>query len=254
MLVKIIGAVLGAFLAVSPALSERVPVQLGQPLARANLLKPGVRTYVRYFLSTNGAMEVIDIQTKEIRFESEGTAPRMRVIQRWDGPKQSRRLDSLVERDTLRPLTHQRDITQDGKLKREGFRFLPGEVVGLEGLSDNSRAGFAIATPQPPFNFEIDFETLQALPLRRDAEFAINFYHAGGGPPKTYIFKVAGEETITFAGKPLGCWVVTTDYGRPNDPPSRFWIAKESQTVVRTHGLLPDGRAVIKALLPTTAP
>ena len=245
MLSKIIGAVLAAILAVTPALAERVPVQLGQPLARANLLKPGVRTYVRYFLSPDGAMEVIDIQTKEVRFESAGTTPRMRVIQRWDGPTRSRRLDSFVERGTLRPLTHQRDITQDGKL--------PSQVVGLDGISDNSRAGFAIATPDPPFNFEIDFETLQALPLRRNAEFAINFYHAGDSPPQSYVFKVASEESINFAGKPVDCWVVTTDYGRPNDPLSRFWIAKGGQTVVRTHSPLPDGRAVIKALVATTA-
>ena len=196
---------------------------------------------------------ISDLQTKEVLFEGQGSARRVRIVQRWDGPNGSLRLDSLVEAMTLRPITHQRDLHKGAAVRREGFRFLPDRVVGIADQPDNIRKDFYIAAPVPTFNFEIDLETLTTLPLRKGAEFEITFYHPGGGPPAPYIFKVAGEEQLYLAGQPVDCWVVTTDYNTPGTTPSRFWVAKGSQVVVRVHNPLPGGGASIKALLPSSA-
>ncbi|HYI42200.1 MAG TPA: hypothetical protein VD768_01070 [Sphingomicrobium sp.] len=230
-----------------PAAAAPTPVPVGSTLARIDKLQPGARHYVRYFQMKDGSVELVDFQAKTISFEGD----RIRITQSWRGPKGSRSLNSLIERGTMRPITHRRDSESAGKVLREGFRFGQDSVIAL-GEADDTNRDFRIATPEPTFNFEIDLEMLQALPWREGAEFSLNLYHPGAtAPPAAHVFKVAGSETLTLAGVPVECWVVTTDYNRPEVPLSRFWIAKQSQVVVRVHNPAPDGRAVIKALLPS---
>jgi hypothetical protein len=48
------------------------------------------------------------------------------------------------------------------------------------------------------------------------------------------VFKVTGSEVLTSsAGGKVDCWVMTTDYNRPNGKPPTFWLAKDSQVVVK---------------------
>lgn len=231
------------------ASAERVAIRLGDPLERFDKLRPGSRTYLRYTISADGVPEAIDIQTKTVAFEQKDGKRLVRIVQRWDGPKGSLRLDSLAEAGTLRPLTHQRDLHKDGTVRREGFRFLPGKIVGIAGQPDNIRKDFAVVSPVPAFNFEIDLETFATLPLRKGAEFEIPFYHPGGEAPAPYLFKVAGEETVAFAGQPIDCWVMTTDYNQPGSALTRIWIAKDNQVAIRVHTPNPKGGAWVKALV-----
>ncbi len=53
----------------------------------------------------------------------------------------------------------------------------------------------------------------------------------------------------TPAGGRIDCWVMTTDYNRSDFPPTRFWLAKDSQVMVKVVSPLPDGSAVVKVLL-----
>ena len=228
------------------ASAETIAVPMGKPLARFDKLKPGTRTYVHYIIWPSGSLHVADIQTREVRFEGEGAGRRVRIAQRSDGPDGTVVLDSLFENKTLRPITHQRDRYKGGKLIREGFRFLPDKVVGIADQLYNVRRDFALATPVPVFNFETDLETLTTLPLHKGAEFKIVFYQPGRAPPQPYLFKVTGDQRLNVGGQPIDCWVVTTDYNL-----SRFWIAKDSQVVVRVHSVLPDRSAgQVTALLP----
>ena len=65
-----------------------------------------------------------------------------------------------------------------------------------------------------------------------------------------YLFKVTGSEVLTTpAGGRIDCWVMTTDYNRPDFPATRFWLAKDSQVMVKVVSPLPDGSAVMKVLL-----
>jgi len=231
--------------------AERVQVRLGEPLARFDKLHAGTRTYLRHWIKADGTLEMIDLETKEVRFEMQDGQRRVHIIQHWTTPKVALTIDSLFEDKTLRPITHERITTKEGKTTRAGYRFLADKVIGLA-EPDNSQKDFEIAIPIPAFNFEVDLETLTTLPLRPNAQFEIIFYHPGGEPPASYVFKVAGQEKLDLAGKLIDCWVVTTDYNKPNEYLARFWIAKDSQTVVREHFAAPDGSAVVKALLPST--
>ncbi|MDR6623999.1 DUF3108 domain-containing protein [Caulobacter segnis] len=229
------------------------PVSVGQALARFDKLKPATHRYLRY-RQMGDTITPLDVWTREIRIEPDAAGvKRLHIVQHWDGstPGTVKTLDSWFELGTFRPFSHQRSTTgKDGQTKIEGFDFKPDRIVGLKDLPGNAQAAYDMASPQPAFNFETDMETLQALPLAAGYEAEIVFHHPGGEAPAPYRFKVTGSETLTSsAGGKVDCWVVTTDYNHPEWAPARFWLAKDSQVVVKVVSPAPDGSIWVKTLL-----
>jgi hypothetical protein len=135
-----------------------------------------------------------------------------------------------------------------------GYRFLPDKVEGLADLPDNSRKDFSLAYAEPAYNFELDMEFLQALPLADGYAANIVFYDAGIDPKADhYVFKVAGSDRIVgWDGRPVDCWVVTADYNT-GKVRSRFWFDKKSQVLIREEAPLDSGGTLVKTLLPPEA-
>lgn len=226
-------------------------VNVGTPLPRVDLLKAGTHHYLR-FMRAGEVNTAADIWTREVRFETRGGEQLMQIRQRWDGvgPAPSTRLiDSWFEAGSLRPRTHERVSTRDGKKVVEGFAFAPDRVTGLKELAGNTQKDLSVESPEATYNFEADIELLQTLPLAAGYEARINFYHPGGStPPQRYTFKVAGSQTIAGPAGPVDCWVVTTDYNRPGSV-STFWFAKGTQLMVRQESPLGEGKVMVKALI-----
>jgi hypothetical protein len=231
-------------------------VDVGTPLPRFKLLKPGIHHYLRYMRSADGANAPLDIWTREIRFEEREGKQQLHIVQRWDGAMTSptaapsvKRLDSWFDTATFRPLTHVRTTEKDGKRVVEGFVFTPERVSGMQDLADNTQKALSVASSEPTFNFETDIEFLQALPLAEGYEASINFYHPGSPTgPRRYSFKVTGSATIAGPGGPVDCWVVWTDYNMPGAE-STFWFAKATQQMVRQESAPRDGRVLVKTLI-----
>jgi len=236
------------------SLSSRAAVEnvdVGVPLPRFSLVKPGTHHYLRYMRTAEGASLPADIWTREVRFEERDGKQRLHIVQRWDGPPSApsvRRIDSWFETATFRPLTHVRTSEKDGKRVVEGFVFAPGRVSGMQDLADNMQKALSVAASEPTFNFETDIEFLQALPLAEGYEASISFYHPGGPPPQRYRFKVTGSETIAGPAGPVDCWVVWTDYNTPGGD-SKFWFAKTTQLMLRQESLPRDGKVLVKTLI-----
>ena len=238
---------------VATAQAAVTSVPVGPPLARFDTLKPGVHRYLRY-RQIGDTVTAIDVWTREIRFEDQDGQRRLHIVQHWDGAgaaTSNKQLDSWFEVGSFRPLTHVRRTQKDGASKVEGFVFQPDRIVGMKDLEGNAAQDFEVTSPQPSFNFETDMEFLQALPLAAGYEASIVFTHQGGGPPAPYVFKVAGSEILVGpGGGKIDCWVVTTDYNRPETPVTRFWFAKGSQVMIKQVSPLPDGSGVMgKTLL-----
>jgi hypothetical protein len=230
-------------------------IDVGTPLPRFSLVKPGTHHYLRYFRTPEGANIPLDIWAREVRFEQREGKQQMHIVQRWDGAMASptaagslKRLDSWFDTATFRPLSHVRITERDGKKLVEGVVFARDSVTGMQDLPDNALKALAVASSEPTFNFETDIEFLQALPLAEGYEASINFYHPGGPAPKRYSFKVSGSETIAGPGGPVDCWVVTTDYGTPGAD-AKFWFAKGSQLMLRQESAPRDGKVLVKTLL-----
>ncbi|WP_426190601.1 hypothetical protein [Massilia sp. DWR3-1-1] len=240
-------AALAALLAAAPAAFAATAVDVGTPLPRFALLKESTHHYLRFMQAGESSVPA-DIWTRTVRFEQGA----VRLTQRWDsaGPASTRVQESWFDKDTLRPRSHQRVSERDGKKTVEGFLFAPDKISGMPELADNTQKDLAMASPEPTFNFEADLETLQTLPLAAGYEASINFYHPGAStPPQRYLFKVSGSATIAGPAGPVDCWVVTTDYNRPEMPVSTFWFAKGTQLMVRQEAHMPGGKKLVKALI-----
>lgn len=247
-----VGAAL-AFAVTASAQAAVTPVPVGQPLARFDKLQPATHRYLRY-RQMGDTITPLDVWTREIRVEPDKAGvKRLHIVQHWDGstPGVVKKLDSWFELGTFRPYSHERRTTgKDGQTKIEGFDFKPDRIVGLKDLEANTTAAYDVASPQPAFNFETDMEFLQALPLAKGYEASIVFHHPGGEAPAAYVFKVTGSEVLTSsAGGKVDCWVVTTDYNHPEMKPTTFWLAKDSQVVIKNVSIAPDGSTWVKTLL-----
>lgn len=241
-----------SMLSAAPVQAAVTPVPVGAPLARFDKIKPGTHRYLRY-KQVGQTLTPVDIWTREIRFEPKEGQARLRIVQHWDSATipAAKTMDSWFEVGTFAPLSHVRTSTKDGQTKVEGFAFTADRVTGLADLPDNTAKAYDVAAPQRTFNFETDMELLQALPLKAGYEASIVFLHPGSGQPAPYLFRVTGSEVLgTPAGGRIDCWVMTTDYNRSDFPPTRFWLAKDSQVMVKVVSPLPDGSAVVKVLLP----
>ncbi|MBQ1497240.1 MAG: hypothetical protein IIZ38_02910 [Sphingomonas sp.] len=241
--------------AVAPvaAMARAAPARLsvGDRLARFDLLKPGVHSYLRS-AEKDGAHVARDIWRREVRFETVDGVQTLRVVQRWDGTGAKPSLvtrDSLFEPGTWRPSSHLRVTTVEDRKTVEGFLFAADRITGLAGVADNSRADFSVAFPEPMFNFETDMEMLGTLPLAHGYQVSIPFYHPAGGPPARYLWTVTGDAQLAGPdGRPIDCWIVECDYNSGKDP-SRFWYAKRTQQFIKLEAKAPDGSLFRKTLL-----
>lgn len=238
-----------AGLATRSQAGEIQTLKVGDALARFDLLKPSAKTWLRS-RQVGDQHLAVDIWRRETRFETIDGVRRLRVVQRWDASTVLAERDSVFEIGTFRPLTHLRTVTRDGVRVVEGFRFSPTGITGLEGVADNSRADFSVISDEPMFNFETDMEMLQCLPLEAGYAVSIPFYHPGGGAPARYLWTVAAEDRLKAPdGRDIDCWVVETDYNSPGRPPSRFWLAKATQQLIKLEATAPDGATHRKILL-----
>jgi hypothetical protein len=229
-----------------------VKIDVGTPLPRMQLLKPGTHHYLRYLKTPDGANRPADIWTREVRFDEREGKRQLHIVQRWDGvapTPSTKTIDAWYDAATFRPYTEVRILEKDGKRTVEGFVFAPGRISGMQDLADNTRKALDVASSEPTFNFETDLELLQTLALAEGLEARIHFYHPGGPtPPQRYAFKVTGAATVAGPTGPVDCWVVTTDYNHPGET-ATFWFAKGSQLMLRQEGTLPDGRVLVKTLI-----
>lgn len=250
-----IGAALGlaavALLGIGVAQAATTEVKVGDPLPRYDRLKPGTHRYIRVKV-TDDTWTVNDVWTRDVRFETQNGLKRVHIVQHWDaaGAGNGRLdIDSWFEEKTLRPLTHVRKRTKDGQTVVEAFDFQSDKVTGLADVENNAVKDLNLALTKPTYNFEIDMEMFQTLPLAPGYEAKMNFYHPGGKGQGDYVFKVAGSDVITLpSGGRLDCWVVTTDYNAPERPLTKFWVAKDSQLVIKTVSEL-DARTKLMKLL-----
>lgn len=227
-----------------PAQAEVHHVEVGKPLPRFSMLKEGTHRYL-IFRQDGAANLARGIMSQEVRFETVNGEKLMHIKHRLDvtSPKPIVVLhDSWFEPGTFRPRSHVRITEADGKRTVEGFVFAPDKVTGMKDLADNTQKDISVDSPESTFNFEMDREFLQTLPLAEGYEAQINFYHAGGkAAPQRYTFKVAGSATIAGATGPVDCWLVTTDYNKPGDPVSKFYVSKATQLLVREENPTPRG-------------
>jgi hypothetical protein len=231
--------------------SAAAVLEVGQPLARATMLVPGVHRYARYMIA-DGGRQLIDIWSRRLSYEDKDGKRLLRILQRWDAADKSYTaiFDQLFEPTTFRPLSQTQSVTRNGATKTL--------VVNFDGPKVDSTSDGQVGAGKPLhekfdmsfYNFHTDMEFVQALPLKKGYAASIPFYDVGQEPPARYTFTVSGEDTLAGAdGASIKCWLVLFQSEDPKNPPTRFWFAQRNQVLVREETNIPGQGTLVKTLL-----
>jgi hypothetical protein len=224
----------------------------GQLLTK--VLKPGLRQYLVYFQRPQQRKALgFWYWMREIGTIQRGGEACWEIRQRWYGSDSSsyREVYSVNRGRDFAPLYHEE--TAGGKLS--AYEWGLDGVRGADSVEGNSRKGFSLAFGEANFNWNLDIETFEMLPLGEGKRFRINFYDAGLEPPKYVLYKVVGsEEVVLMNGMKIECWKLNTEGESPRGAYSQtFWIGKKTHEFLKEEDSF-GGMYRYKVKMPDTAP
>ncbi|AKD03792.1 hypothetical protein POKO110462_03800 [Pontibacter korlensis] len=108
-----------------------------------------------------------------MRFEKRDGKEHLVIRQHWIGAESTanRKILSICEKD-FTPVYH----TSTSFRGPAAFEFQKGQVVGSDTTQQNAFKGFRVPSPEQSFNWELDLEFFEALPLKANTVYSINFY------------------------------------------------------------------------------
>jgi len=133
------------------------------------------------------------------------------------------------------------DYTSNSKVI-EAYDYHGYEVRGADTVKQNSRHNFSLKFTDLPYCFELDVETLRALPLKNVGQkMTMAFYQPGRSTsPKLYPVEVIGEEQLpTVRNEKVDCWVVKLTSDSENYDLS--WISKSTHEYLKLESHDPEG-------------
>jgi hypothetical protein len=223
-----------------------------QRLNTANL-KLGMRQYMVYFQSPRA--KKILLQSLWLRNTQVMDRNGERVFvttQRWLGSDTAsyRTVYSVNRRSDFSPIYHAETVGG----KNKSFNWSETSIRGADSVAINTQKNFLLDLEAPCFNWNLDMETFEMLPLAAGKTFAINFYDAGFGKPKYVNYKVIGSEVIaTLDNHRVDCWILE-NVSEHNGQQSvqKFWISKRGHEFIKEEDSF-AGSYRYKIKLPGTA-
>ena len=226
----------------------------GAPGLHTSQLKPGLRQYLVYYQRPQtGKTLWCWYWTRDISVEQREGERVFAIRQQWLGGDTGsyRSYYSVNAAKDFTPVYHCE--TAHGQIS--AYNWEAAKISGADTVAGNSKQGFSQSLEKPAFNWNLDIETFEMLPLGADKSFAINFYDAGLAPPKFVLYKVTGsEELSTLDNKKVDCWKLVTVGEFKGAPYSQtFWISKKEHELLKEEDVFGNGyRCKIK--LPGLAP
>jgi hypothetical protein len=218
-----------------------------------SFLKPGVKQYLVYFQSPAHANKLgVSVWVRNIEKTSKDNKPVFRITQHWYSEDTARymRFSSVNSAADFSPLYH-------AEIRGNALKAYDWSATGITGENtpDNKAAGFKLDFERPNYNWHLDIETFEMLPLAAGKIFLINFYDAGLEPPKYVTYKVTGSEILqTLNGQQLDCWKLFTEGESPRGPYTQtYWISKTGHELLKEEDSF-GGIYRYKVKLPGLAP
>ncbi|MCC9135479.1 hypothetical protein ACFSKU_13785 [Pontibacter silvestris] len=194
-------------------------------------LKPGTRQYL-VTVQTPGNPKVLtqSLWNRKVSYQTIDGKERLVIRQNWIGTDtlSHRAVYSICKKNFV-PIYHTSTIYR-GTL---AYNFYADRVEGTDTTVNNAAKGFKVALQEATFNWELDLEFFESLPLKANTVYKINFYHPGSkAGPKDYLYEVTGSEKLTTINNTsVECWQLKIDYGSSNY--AIFWIAKKTHEVLK---------------------
>jgi hypothetical protein len=218
-------------------------------------LKPGVRQYLVYSQSpTRKKQLALSYWVRDIKVRERNGEKVITTTQHWYGADtlSYRQFYSVNRAADFAPIYHTETLRNIVK----AYNWSGSQITGADTVSLNEAKAFKLDFKAPNFNWNLDVETFEQLPLAAGKAFAINFYDAGIAEPKYVLYKVTGSQTITLLDNAkVDCWVLLTEGKAPNGASytQTFWISKKAHEFLKEEDSF-GGNTRTKIKLPSTAP
>jgi len=211
-------------------------------------LKPGIRQYMVFSqdpkINTN--LNAFSIWVRDVELKDEGGEKVFAISQHWYGESTDtagygfRYIYSLNKGADFAPIFFSEKYNDR---KTVAFNWDADKITVVDTLTRKPRKGFSLDFKIPNFNWNLDIETFEMLPLAAGKTFAINFYDAGHGNPQYAIYKVTGSEVLTtFNNEKVDCWKLFTEtIHNGNHYTETYWISKKGHEFLKEEDSNPDG-------------
>jgi hypothetical protein len=196
--------------------------------------RPGLKQYLVYYQNpSNDKALKFWFWVRDSKKELINGVPIFSMTQHWYGSDSSnyRSAYSINRLSDFAPLYHSEEI----RGKTSAFIWSDKGIIGDPKVLDNEKKDFKLDFQTPNFNWNLDIETFEMLPLAAGKRFAINFYDAGKGMPKYVLYRVSGHEVIsTLDGNRVDCWIlINENTSSPQKSTQRFWISKKGHELLK---------------------
>jgi len=217
-------------------------------------LKPGLKQYLVFHQRPpHSKMLLFQYWVRDISIEKKEGVEVFAIREQWYTTDSNgfRSFLSLGSTKDFSPLYH----SAVGNSKMAVYNWSNTGIQGADTVNGNTRKDFHLAFDRPNFNWHLDIETFEMLPLATGKIFVINFYDAGLAPPSFVTYKVTGSETLhTLDNRQVVCWKLATS-GSYNGKPytQTFWISKKEHEFLKEEDAF-DGGFRYKIKLPALTP
>ena len=217
-------------------------------------LKPGLNQYLVYFQDIKKKKTLVFwFWLRDIKIEDRNGEKVFAITQHWYGNDSVnyRYVYSINRTTDFAPVYHKETIKNIPK----AYNWDNDKITGADSVAGNAQKSFSLDFKLPNFNWNLDIETFEMLPLADGKTFVINFYDAGLDPPQYVNYKVIGSEVIaTLNGEKADCWKLfteTDDKGKHYT--ETYWISKKNHEFLKEEDSYPGGyRYKVKMLASAT--
>jgi hypothetical protein len=206
-------------------------------------LKLGMRQYLVYFQLPASPKQVrFWLWLRDTQIASRSGEKVFVTQQNWYGTDTTsyRNVYSVNRMNDFLPVYHSETIAG----KNRSYNWYADHIIGSDTVkTNNTQKDFSLNFATPNFNWNLDIETFEMLPLAAGKTFAINFYDAGSGTPAYIIYKVIGSEILMMPDNhKVDCWMLfnESDY-KGQHATQTFWISKKSQEFLKEEDVFPGG-------------
>ena len=218
----------------SHLIAQADTVRPGRAGLITHALKPGLRQYLVCYQNPKASRQLgFWYWLRDVAIQKQQGKEVIVVTQRWYGSDTNayRSVYSVNAAGDFAPLYHQE--LAGGKVN--AYNWSAGGLRGADSVAGNAHKGFYLAFDQPNYNWNLDIETFEQLPLAAGKSFLINFYDAGLDSPRYVRYSVTGSEKIGLLdGQQTDCWKLQTEGTAHGTAFSEtYWISKKDHQFLK---------------------
>jgi hypothetical protein len=229
-------------------------IRLKDKRLNTSVLKPCLNQYLVYFQDPKKKTTLkFWLWLRNIQLQDRDGEKVFTITQHWFGGDTTsyRYIYSINKAADFAPIYHSETIGT----KTKAYNWGSAKITGADSVVQNLQKSFSLDFKLPNFNWNLDIETFEMLPLAEGKTFVINFYDAGLDPPAYVNYKVIGSEVIqTINNGKVDCWKLSTEGNyKATKYSETYWFSKRNHEFLKEEDSF-NGMYRYKIKMPANAP